>query len=88
MEYRLTITGKRKIEQYIRELEATRKDILDAGIDTADYTDIPTVEDIFEDAIAFGVDDDGDTYNSWAVTDNYDADNLICLTLGIDFEEV
>lgn len=84
--YRLTDKGMRNIEMYIAELQAKRKEILDAGKDTADETNLPTVSDIFIDAMDFGFDENGDAYNGWGVTDNYDADRPVLLKLGRDVE--
>lgn len=42
MEYVLTEEGKRKVAVFIKECEAKRKEILDAGLDTAEDTQIPT----------------------------------------------
>jgi len=83
--YELTKKGIKECEDYIAELNAKRKEILDARKDTADNTELPTIQDIFDDALSFGIDDDGEIYNSWGVTDNYNADNPICLKLGVDF---
>lgn len=85
--YRLTDKGIKKCEQFIAECNAKRKEILDARKDIAKDTDIPTVKDIESDINAFGVDKDGDYYNSWGVTDHYNSDTPIGLTLGIDFIE-
>lgn len=38
MEYVLTEEGKRKVAVFIMECEAKRKEILDAGLDTAEDT--------------------------------------------------
>ena len=84
--YRLTDKGIRNIETYIAELEAKRKEILDAGLDTAEETNIPTVSDIFIDAMELGFDEYGEAYNGWGVTDNYDADRPVLLKLGRDVE--
>ena len=83
--YKLTDDGIKNIDRYIEGLKAKRKEILDAGLDTANETEIPLVADIFIDAMGFGIDDDGTVYDSWGVTDNYDADSPICLELGKDF---
>lgn len=84
-ELEYTEKGKEKVKTYIKELEAKRKEILDAGKDTADDTYIPTLEDILDDASWFDV-ENGEYFNSWGVTDNYNADNAICLILGEDIE--
>ena len=82
---KLTPTGIRKAESYICELIAKRKEILDAHMDTAMETDIPTLEDIVNDIDFMSIDEDGEYYNSWGCTDNYDADYPLSLKLGIDF---
>ena len=83
--YKLTETGKIAINNYIIEAKAKRKEILDAGLDTADETSIPTEEDILADIEFQGIDDEGEYYNCWGVTDNYNTDYGIFLTYGIDF---
>ena len=85
-ELEYTEKGREKVKAYIKELESKRKEILDAGKDTADDTYIPTLEDILNDASRFIGVENGEYFNSWGVTDNYDADNAICLTLGEDIE--
>lgn len=86
MEYLLTITGEEKIYEFIRECKAKRKEILDAGKDTADETTLPTVKDILDDINeGVGIDEDGYYYNSWGVTDNYNSDTPCSLYYGIDF---
>lgn len=88
MKYVLTEKGKENVRSYIRELEAKRKEILDAGKDTADETAIPTAEDILSDVSFMGInwgDPDGPCYyNGWRVTDNHEADAPILLKLGRD----
>ena len=82
--------GKKCAENYIKELKAKRKEILDAGLDTADETEIPTVEDIIADIDLIGINwDDPDGacyYNGWAVTDNHDADYPLLLKVGRDID--
>ena len=85
--YKLTDKGIQECERFIAECNAKRKEILDAGKDTANETNIPTVEDIESDINAFGVDEEGDYFNSWGVTDNYSSDSPITLTIGIHFTE-
>lgn len=85
--YILTEQGIEECECFISECLAKRKEILDAGIDTAEETYIPTIEDIESDINAFGVDEEGDYYNNWGVTDNYNSDYPLGLRLGIDFIE-
>lgn len=87
-EYRLTDTGEKTTEAYIAELAAKRKEILDAGLDTADSTYIPVREDIVDDVNSLGVDGDGEYFNGWPVTDNYDSDYPLLLKVGRDLEKV
>lgn len=87
--YKLTDEGRKECEIFINELKAKRKEILDAGIDTADETFVDyTPEELFEDLLAFGIDEDGEIYNGYGVTDHYDADRTFGLKLGVDFVEV
>lgn len=81
---RFTAKGKETVKAYIAELEAKRKEILDARKDTADYTFLPTPQIIACDVETF-IDKDGDYYNGWGVTDNYDADQILGLKEGEDF---
>ena len=46
---KLTQTGEDKVKFYIKTLELKRKEILDAGKDTANETKLPTIEDIVTD---------------------------------------
>lgn len=85
-EYKLTETGRAECERYICELRAKRKEILDAGKDTAnEIADIWTPEALLEYLTSFPVDYDGCVWDSFAVTDNYDADSPLLLSLGKDF---
>ena len=84
--YKLTERGIKECERFIAECIAKRKEIIDAGIDTADNTILPTTKDI-ESEIEIFIDEDGEYYNFWGVTDNYNSDYAICLKLGIDFME-
>ena len=86
--YKLTKNGREKAESYIRELAAKRKEILDARLDTADDTHLPTVEDIESDINFTEIDEDGCYWNGWGVTDDYDSDYPISLELGKDFVDV
>lgn len=84
--YKLTDQGTKTCENFIKECIAKRKEILDAKIDTACYTELPTVEDIENDIESF-IDNNGEYYNCWGVTDNCNSDYPIHLVLGIDFIE-
>lgn len=89
MEFKLTERGKEKCETYIAGLKAKQKEILDARIDTADETSVDyTPEELFDDLLDFGIDEDGEIYNGYGVTDHYDADYPLGLKLGVDFVEV
>lgn len=85
--YKLTEEGVKKCETFIAGCNAKRKEILAAKLDTAEDTNIPTVEDIESDINAFGVDEENEYFNGWGVTDNYNSDYPIGLTLGVDFVE-
>lgn len=80
---KLTKKGKENLLFQLAELKAKRKEILDAGLDTASDTPIPTIEDICSEIEEFE-DEDGDYYNGWGVTDNYDL--IISLHRGTDYE--
>lgn len=83
MEVILTKIGKRKVKDYLAELKAKRKEILDAGKDTADETELPTIEDILSDIYSFEA--DNEYYNNWGVTDNYDSDYPLHLEECVDY---
>lgn len=80
----LTDKGKTKVRQYITELEAHRKEILDAGKDTADDTTLPTEDDIVADIELSVMNENGTYWNGWGVTDTYDHEPL-SLQYGEDF---
>ena len=79
---KFTEKGKRKVNVFIAELKAKRKEILDAGKDTADETDLPDTADILDD-IEWSVDENGEYCTTWGCTDN--ADLPIFLKAGEDF---
>lgn len=80
---RFTESGKRKVNTYIAELKAKRKEILDAGLDTADETNLPDEEDILSDIEFF--EEENEYYNNWGVTDNYNGDDALYLKRGEDY---
>lgn len=80
---KLTQTGERKVKFYIKTLELKRKEILDAGKDTANETKLPTIEDIIADIETF--EENGEYLNNWGVTDNYDNDFSLWLERGEDY---
>ena len=81
---KLTEKGLKTINSFINEIEAKRKGILDAGLDTVELTPIPTIEDIVCDIECF-VDEEEDYYNSWGVTDDTKYDMQINLKRDTDF---
>ena len=83
--YRLTAKGLEKAEQYLRELIAYRKEILDAKLDTVDDTPIPTIQDIESDIESFEEDDE--YYNSWSIADNTTMNMPSCLKYEEDYLE-
>lgn len=79
---KLTKTGEESLRLQLAELKAKRKEILDAGLDMAIDTPIPTIEDIRSEINEFE-DEDGDYFNAWGITENYDIP--ISLHRGKDF---
>ena len=59
---------------YIYQCAAKQVEILAANKDTCDDTELPTMYDLIDDALATGANDEGECYNYCAVTDNYLAD--------------
>lgn len=83
---KLTQKGESVVSSYLKELIVKRKEILDARKDTADDTILPNTEDILCDMEnGVGIDEDGEYYNSWGVTDNYNSDYPICFKINEDF---
>lgn len=85
--YRLTVEGKTKAQRYINELIAYRKEILDAGLDTADDTPIPTLEDIECDINTFEDEEENEYCNCWGATDEYSLNKPLWLKYGEDYLE-
>ena len=82
MRYVFTASGYRTAKRFIAECAAKRKKILDAGIDTADETELPTTQDILDDVNdGVGLDEDNEYYNCWGVTGHYNSCPL-SLTVG------
>lgn len=67
LKYRLTKKGLEKTKQYLNDLIFYRKEDLDAKLDTADDTPIPTVEDIESSIEMFEKNDE--YLHWWHVTD-------------------
>ncbi len=84
---KLTFQGEEAVKEYIKELETQRKEILDANKDTADDTEIPSIDDIISDIELsdFFADEKEDYYNNWGVTDNYNSDYPLHLAVNEDF---
>lgn len=84
MRYVFTVNGYRTAKRFIAECEAKRKEILDAGIDTADETDLPTAQDILDDInVGVGLDEENEYFDSWGITDHYNSHPL-SLVVGED----
>ena len=82
--YKFTEEGLLRSRLFIINCKAKRKEILDAGLDTADETILPTFDDILCDIECF-IDSGGQYCNSWGVTDNYNADTPLSLIINRDF---
>ncbi len=85
--YKFTREGEAAVDTFIANCKAKRKEILDAGIDTADETTLPDKEAILQDIVVF-IEPDNTYCNGWGVTDNYDSDAPLYLEKGKDFVEV
>lgn len=84
MKYTYTLPGRWKACHFIYECKAKRKEILDAGIDTADETYLPTAQDILDDVnTGVGLDEGNEYYNCWGITDHYNSHPL-SLVVGED----
>lgn len=88
-EYTFTKQGKKKAMQYLAELKVKRDALVKTGLDTVEVADANelTIDDLLDDAIATGFDDDGESINGFFVTDNYDSDRPYCFEYGIDIKE-
>lgn len=84
MRYVFTVNGYRTAKRFIAECAAKRKEILDAGIDTADETELPTTQDILDDVnVGVGLYDENEYINSWGITDHFGSQPL-ALIVGED----
>lgn len=80
MRYVFTVNGYRTAKRFIAECAAKRKEILDAGIDTADETELPTAQDILDDVnVGVGLDDENEYINSWGITDHFGSQPLLLI---------
>ncbi len=84
--YIFTENGAEIAQLFIKNCKAKRKEILDAGLDTADDTTLPTLADILCDIPEFK-DEEGNYYNAWGVTDEYNSDSPLELKENTDFVE-
>lgn len=65
MRYVFTVSGYRTAKRFIAECAAKRKEVLEAGIDTADETELPTTQDILDDVnVGVGLDEENEYINS------------------------
>lgn len=77
MKYTYTPKGRWKACHFIRECEVKRKEILDAGIDTADETELPTAQAILDDVnTGVGLDEGNEYFDSWGITDHFNSHPL------------
>lgn len=84
MRYVFTVNGYLTAKRFIAECAAKRKEILDAGIDTADETELPTAQDILDDVnVGVGLYDENEYINSWGITDHFGSQPL-ALIVGED----
>lgn len=75
--YMLTKAGEKKVSQFLIKCRKKRIDILAEKKDTAFETKLPTQEDILSEVnFGVGLDEDGEYYNCWGITDNYDSPAL------------
>lgn len=88
MKYVLTVKGREKVTGFINDCAVKRKNILDAELDTANDTNLPTEADIISDLnYGVGIDNAGDYYNKWGVTDHCNSDSILGLSINEDFVE-
>ena len=80
---RLTELGKREVDNFLSELGAKRREILEAGKDTADDTLLPEEDDILMDIEFF--EENGEYCNGWGCTDCYDGDAPLYLKRGVHY---
>ncbi len=84
MKYTYTPIGRLKAYHFIRVCEVKRKEILDAGIDTADETKLPTAQVILDDVnTGVGLDEENEYFDSWGITDHFNSHPL-SLVVGED----
>jgi len=80
--YMLTQHGIKEINFFLSELKAKRKEILNAKKDTTENTILPTIKDILSDMAWVVEESKEEEYcNNWGVTDSYESDYPLHLTL-------
>lgn len=80
MRYVFTVSGYRTAKRFIAECAAKRKEILDAGIDTADEIELPTTQCILDDVnVGIGLDEENEYINSWGITDHFGSQPLLLI---------
>ena len=85
--YRLTKHGAEAIKNYISDMKAKRKEILDAKKDKAE-TSLPSLDEIFSDIEWNLMEDEKEYCVSWPVTDNYNSDYPLRLELDKDYVKI
>ena len=87
MVIKLTESGRKKFEDFLIEAKTKRKEILDAGLDTANETQLPDENAIIAD-IEWFEEDYGNFKgynNAWGITDNPKYDLSITLYRDKDY---
>ena len=83
--FAFTENGLKNAQTFIRECNAKRKEVLDAQLDTAEDTSLPTEGDILCDLYDNFDPEDGFYVNGWGVTDRCDYDLPLGMEIGRDF---
>lgn len=83
--FAFTENGLKNAQTFIRECNAKRKEVLDAQLDTAEDTSLPTEGDILCDLYDNFDPEDGFYVNGWGVTDSCDYDLPLGMEIGRDF---
>ena len=83
--FAFTENGLKNAQTFIRECNAKRKEVLDAQLDTAEDTSLPTEGDILCDLYDNFDSEDGFYVNGWGVTDSCDYDLPLSMEIGRDF---
>lgn len=85
--YRLTERGIETIKNYISDIKAKRKKILDAKKDKAKIS-LPSLDEIFSHIEWNLMKDEKEYCVSWSVTDNYNSDYPLRLELNKDYVKI